>query len=171
MVIEFLNKLYSEVLEEKMNLETKKQEIQIKIDENNKYIKKLKKSEEDTTDVFSPRKQNRNLRNNIIALEKEQKILSNELENFDEQILILNERLNEVEEVLKIAKQEELQKNLMYSQLEQIHMEQNEFDISNDLNRIIHKAELCSKFIDVDSNRCKIELTSLIKMLYEMLEY
>lgn len=173
MIIEFINKLYSESLEEKIQLESKYQQIKIKLDKNDKYIQKLKESEEETTDVFSPRKQNRNIRNNIVALENEQQTLLTELEKYKEKLLWLNKRLEEFEEAIKDTKKLEIQKNRISppDQKKQNQIDQSKMDLSNIIKPIIHKIELCTKFIEVDTVRCKIELNSLIHRLNEILVY
>lgn len=173
MIIEFINKLYSESLEEKIQLESKYQQIKIKLDRNDKYIQKLKESEEETTDVFSPRKQNRNIRNNIVALENEQQTLLTELEKYKEKLLWLNKRLEEFDEAIKDTKKLEIQKNRISppDQKTQNQIDQSKMDLSNIINPIIHKIELCTKFIEVDTVRCKIELNSLIHRLNEILVY
>lgn len=173
MIIEFLNKLYSESLEEKIQLESKYQQIKIKFDKNDKYIQKLKKSEEETTDVFSPRKQNRNIRNNIVALENEQETLLTELEKYKEKLLWINKRLEEFEEAIKDIKKLEIQKNRISppDQKTQNQIDQSNIDLYNIINPIIHKIELCTKFVEVDTVRCKIELNSLKHKLNEILVY
>lgn len=171
MIVEFLNKLYSESLEEKIKLESKYQEFKIKLDQNEKYIQKLKKNEEETVDVFSPRKQNRNFHNNIVLLEKEQHTLLSELETYNGRIATINARLKEFKEAIQIAKQREIQNN-MISQTEQNEERQiqSDLEVSDMIYFIIHKIELCTKFVNVDPARCKIELTSLKQKLIQILE-
>ncbi len=170
MIIKFINKLYSELIEKKIEIESKHQEIKIKAENNFKYIQKLKKSEEESIDVFSPRKQNRNFQNNIKNLETEQQSLQKELELYNEELSAINTRLVEFEEIIQIAKQQEIQNKNMIDQLEQNRLRQKESNLLNILRSIVHKIEICLKFVDVDFNRCKIELNSLKKLIYEIIE-
>ena len=104
MVINYLKNISSELLEEKLNLESKQNNINIKISENIKFLNRLREEDEQNYDAFSPRKQNVSLRENIRKLETEQNSLKQESESLKQQIKDINAKMDELDEVIKITK-------------------------------------------------------------------
>ena len=75
MVSDFFKKLHSEFLEQKLEAELELKNINIKLNENQKFIQKLKEEDERNFNAFSPRKQNSKLKDNIKNLKNEQELL------------------------------------------------------------------------------------------------
>lgn len=166
MIIEFLDKLYSELLEEKLELESKINRSTISLNENMRYIEKLKKEDDINFDVFSPRKQNVALRENIKSLEEKYDELSHDLEDLNDRLVHVNFRIDEVNLVIKTAKKQSinLDRNIEFSNTSLY-----DFCFDN-FTSIEHKIRLCSTLLDVDPIRCKLELTSISKMISEAVE-
>lgn len=168
MSAEFLKKIHSELLQEKSELELEQNNIIIKLKENEKYIERFKKEEEENFDAFSPRNQNQNLKKNIDNFEKKNLMLLQRKEEIRMKLDELSEKIQEFNLVLKeenntkyFVKKNEKQKK-KYRKLQENYKE--------NISSIINKLEFCSRLIDIDPGRCKLELSSLIKVLYEKIE-
>lgn len=188
MVIDFLNKIRSELLENKLSLEAEQNSIKIKLSENIKFIEKLKEEDIQNFDAFSPRKHNTNLRESIKSLEEEQSALSESSENVKRQLMDLNSRLYELDSVLKVAKKQkaaQLKSNnsclekkdfvklkileTQENERQRIARELHDSSVQN-LTSIVHKTELCSKLVEIDPIRCKLELSAISKTIREIIE-
>lgn len=188
MIIEYLKKIRSEFVVEKNKLEKEQHEIQIKISENIRFIERLQKEEADNFDAFSPRNLNKNIEVSISTLKDEQKRLISEDESNKKNLSDLNGKLDEVNSVLKIAKRQEenhvkllgesLSENELFklkiletqeNERQRIAMDLHDSSIQS-LTSMIHKTELCSKLVDMDPVRCKLELLSISKIVKEVIE-
>lgn len=163
-MIDFLNKLYTEALEKKMKIDSKRRSVQMKLEENKRYIEKLLQEDESGVDLFSPRKQNKKLQKTIVSLEEDQKKLQDKLEELNLQLSESEFRLSEFEQAIQEAKDKETQIEKVQNQYESSTVLDQIEDVAY-LERMIHKLELCKKFIDVDINRCKLEMDTLIKVI------
>lgn len=161
MVIEFLNELRSEFLEKKYNLESEKKNLDIKLDENNKFIQRLNEESEQNFNAFSPRNQNVKLENSIKELEKERQTLLNKLNEINDDLESLSTKLEQFDIVLKTARQEKEARVITINSIDN--------DIVQKMESLIHKLEFCSKIVFTDHLRCKTELSVIIKNLYEIL--
>lgn len=168
MSVEFLKNLYSELLQEKSELELEQSNIVIKLKENEKYIKRLKIEEEENYDAFSPRNQNQDLKKSIHSFEKKKTLLLQKKEEVEEKLNEVNDKVQGFEHVFQEEKEEESSFKRSEKQkkkcrkLRERHL--------NDLSNIIYKLEFCSQLVEVDPVRCKLELSSLIKMLYDKID-
>lgn len=187
MVIDYLNKLKSELLEEKLNLEVKQNSIKVSLNENIKFIEKLKEEDSQIFDAFSPRKQNKDLRENIRSLENNQNELLESFEDVKSKLIDLKSRIDELDSVLRIAKKQKATQKSTNNQIEEkdflklkvletqenerqrISRELHDSSVQN-LTSLVHKMELCSKLVEVDPIRCKLELTAMSKTIREIIE-
>lgn len=188
MVIDYLSKIRAELLEEKLSIESKKKSIHIEINENTKFIERLKEEENRNFDAFSPRKQNLDLRNNISLLEKKQDELRETYEDTKNELLNINSKLAELDSVLKIAKKQKAAQNqyaehcidekdvlklkileTQENERQRIARELHDSSVQN-LTSLVHKTELCSKLIDMDPIRCKLELSGMSKKIRKIIE-
>ncbi len=163
-MLDFLNKLYTEALEKKMKIDSKRCTVQMKLEENKRYIEKLLQEDESGVDLFSPRKQNKKLQKTIVSLEEDQKKLQVKLEELNLQLSESEFRLSEFEQAIQEAKEKETHIDQIQNQYESSNVLDQIEDVAY-LERIIHKLELCKKIIDVDTNRCKLELDTLTKVI------
>lgn len=188
MVIQFLKKMRSQLLEEKLDFESEYQSIQIKLSENQIYLERLKEEDAQNFDVFSPRKQNTVLRDSVNMLENEQNLILEESHRIKKKLAELDAKLDELDSVTKIAvKQYAANQKTMNDSLKDNDvmklkiLETQEYErqrIARDLHdssvqsltSLVHKTELCSKLVDIDSIRCKLELTSVSKTIRDIIE-
>lgn len=188
MVKEYLEKIRNELIDEKLNLESEHQNIRIKISENQKFVERLREEDEQNFDAFSPRKQNYTLRESIKKLEEEQQNYLEDSENIRQRLLKIYAKLDEIDSVIKIAMKQEAANNKSANnlleekdimKLKLLETQENErqriarelHDSSvQSLTSLVHKTELCSKLVELDPIRCKLELSSMSKTLREIIE-
>jgi len=188
MVVTYLENIYSDLLEEKIRTEQEQNDIITKMNERLKYIERLKEEDEKNFDAFSPRKQNINLRQEIKNLENEQNICSDSLNKKKQELIEIDSKIAELNSVLKIAKEqiaanEKIVENnideneifkiklLETQELERQRIARELHDSSVQcLTSLVHKTEFCTKLIDVDPIRCRLELSSMSKNLKKIIE-
>ena len=88
MIIDFMKKMRSELTDRKLKLESEQNRIQGELNRNNKFLQNLKQEEDQSYDVFSPRRKNSIMYSNICELEKKRDILIKELEEIKNELHI-----------------------------------------------------------------------------------
>lgn len=187
MVITYLENIYSEMIEEKIKLEQRQSDILSKMNDRLKYLEHLKKEDEKNYDAFSPRKQNLDLRKQIRMLEKEQSTFNKYLDEKKKEILQINSKIDELSSVIRIAKQQDatsekiiensLDENEIFKLklLETQEMERQRIarelhdSTVQSLTGMIYKTELCTKLIELDPFRCRLEIHSMSKTLKSLI--
>lgn len=188
MVIEYLEKIRFELAQDRIKLKKEQDNAEIKLKENMKFIERLKEEDEQNFDAFSPRKQNFSLREEIKQLEEERLHLLDEFTLKKNLLVSIDSKFCELNSVLKIAKQQEAAdkqimdqnlKNDEFFKLKLLETQENErqriarelHDSSvQSLTSLVHKTELCSKLVDLDLIRCKLELSSMSKVIRKIIE-
>lgn len=183
MVIEYLENIYSDLMEQKIKVEQRQNDITSRMNERLIYLEHLKQEDEKNYDAFSPRKQNSGLRKQIRMLEKEQSTFKKYLDEKKEELLDFNSRIDELASVIKIAKQQDatsekiiensLNENEIFKlklletqEMERQRIARELHDSSvQTLTGMVYKTELCTKLIDLDSYRCRLEIMSMSKTL------
>lgn len=165
MSTDILKKIYSELLQEKAELELEQNSIVIKLKENEKYIKRLRTEEEESFDAFSPRNQNQDIRKNIDSFEKKSEILSQRNSEIEMKQNELNEKIQGLEQLFQEDKKEEDFSEKRSRQKKKFRKLKEEY--LKDLSFVLSKLEFCSRLVDLDPVRCKSELSFLIKALNE----
>lgn len=156
MVIKYLVQLKTEFIEEKVNLEVKKKEIKLKIDENARYIQELKEQAQNEFHAFSPRR-NESLHENIRSSENDQIILLKEREDNERALSNVVSKLSNLNHIISTVKNDAREID-------------NTISMNQDLNKIIQKIEFCTGLVELDPMRCKIELSSLAQNLRNMIQ-
>lgn len=187
MVIGYLENIYSEFVEEKIKLEQRQSDILSKMNERLKYLEHLKQEDEKNYDAFSPRKQNSDLRKQIRMLEKEQSTFTKYLDEKKEEILEINSKIDELTSVIRIAKQQDatsekiiensLNENEVFKlklletqEIERQRIARELHDSSvQSLTGMVYKTELCTKLIELDPYRCRLEILSMSKTLKSLI--
>lgn len=177
--------------DEKVIIITKINNIEIEVEEINHKITEISKDVDDTFEIFSPRvKKNDFIRGEIESLKEKRDELLKKLEDLNNQsslvdgdILLIKDALGENE-----AYEEEIDKakNDIYEVhrkntigLSILEMQENERQrIARDLHdsivqvlaNLVHKCEICSKVMNVDIVRAKLELEIMSKTLVETID-
>lgn len=162
MLKSFLNKLQNDYLEEKLNIEREINNIQIHIRENIEFIKLLEKTNDASYESFTPREVNVRNKDKISELKEEQQRLEEYLEKQKEKYEKSVQCLNEVNEVIECYKADIMSKKVYIS-------EELKSSIINSLQTVIQKIEFCSKLVEIDPMRCKLELNMISDLLKDII--
>lgn len=104
MVISFLEKLKDEYLNEKLDIEKYRNNIQIKIKEKIEFINLLEKSRDSNYESFTPHEVSWRTKEKIQALEKEKEEMESQLESIGKKYEEYERKLLELNSVIKEAK-------------------------------------------------------------------
>lgn len=185
MVKEYLENYQDELIQEKIILEKKCLELEIKIRETMQFLIVLEKENEKGLESFTPRIY-ANHDKKIEKLKKEQEELQIEIEQTAHQLSDINSKLAELSSIIKVARQNEISdkkfinsennsdiiklKFLETQELERqrIARELHDSTVQN-LTGMVYKTELCSKLMDVDPEKCKQELLSISKTIHRII--
>lgn len=168
MSVEFLKNIYSELLQQKSELELEQNNIVIKLNENEKYIKRFKKEEEENYDAFSPRNQNQDLKKKIASFEKKNRLFLQRKEEIKKELTEIDLKIQGFYAVFKEEKM--VKSSFKKNEKQKKKFRKFQETYIKDISSIISKLEFCSQLVDVDPGRCKLELSSLIKMLSGKIE-
>lgn len=183
MVISYLEKLQSEYLQEQLDSEKTLNDLQIQLRENVAFIKLLEETNDPNYESFTPREVNSKNKAKIRELQDQQKAIRESIEQEEIHHSECVQRLTELSEVINSAKEKsaidhndalnnesyrttllEIQEN----ERQRISRELHDSTVQN-LTGLVHKTELCSKLIEMDPIRCKLELNMMTKTLREII--
>lgn len=162
MLKSFLNKLQNDYLEDKLNIEREINNTQIHIRENIEFIKLLEKTNDASYESFTPREVNVRNKDKISELKKEQQRLEEYLEEQKEKYEKSVQCLNEVNEVIECYKADIMSKKVFIS-------EELKSSIISSLQTVIQKTEFCSRLVEIDPMRCKLELNMISDLLKDII--
>lgn len=182
MISEYLKKFQSELITNKEEIHKSIQTLELQIKENKAFIKLLKEENDSNYESFSPRDINPKGREQIQHLEEQQELLQEQLDTKKKEYASCIAKLNELNEVIAELEQKindsdsdisddifrlkllETQEN----ERQRISRELHDSTVQN-LTSLVHKTELCSKLIDMDKVRCKLELNIMSKTLRDII--
>lgn len=188
MVEEYLEKLYQEFYERKLNLEQEYQRREVRLSNNKKFIHTLEESLDEDFENFSPRNVDEESHRKIESLKEEQQIIIAGINEQKIELSEINKKMEELEEVLDNFRMNQGYINVPSNQDDNLVEENQEIntldnqeqislyleDIDNNIlpefANISHKIEMCYKLIDVDVTRCKLELSQIEKDTNEIIK-
>lgn len=187
MVKEYLEIYQNELLNKKLILEKRCHDLEIKVKENIQFILYLEKEKQDQYDSFTPRKYDKKQDEQIQNLKAQQEIFEKEAEKVAYEISDINGRLAELSSIIKVARQNEMTsrnvnsivnnndfirlKFLETQELERQRIARDMHDsVIQSLTGMVYKTELCTKLIDMDIEKCKLELATMSKMLHGIID-
>lgn len=189
MVCAYLEKLHSEYLEEKLNIDKVIGNLQLQLKENIEYIKLLEDSTDSIYESFSPREINSENKLKLKEAKEKQKEILQEIDELKEKQDKVIHKVDELENVIKVAKSSIIKNEEIESEVgdrhesdvyrlklletqenerQRISRELHDSTVQN-LTSIVHKTELCSKLIDIDPIRCRLELTMMSRTLRDII--
>lgn len=178
MVVTYLKKLQEEYAGNKLALEDEINKLQILIRENSEFEKLLEESNDSNYELFTPREVNVKNKKKLQEIQDEQKELEEKLKNTLGEYNEFLKKLEEITVVIDSAVSEknnqnkEGDKNISGSIDDKAKDEQTHLydSVLQSLNHILHKIELCSKILDIDTVRSKIELKTTSKQLQSIID-
>ena len=192
-----LQKMYTELLDEREQLQKKLDENSNRIKEIDLYLTSIYEKEDSDFKVFSPRNVESVFRDTIEENKKEKEQLENDNENYYQQITKLDGYLSALNEALPPSKRGEQDSNSLDDLLadtithklsasttlnERLNIlsiqEEERQRIARDLHdsslqnlaHLVHKIELGSLYIDKDPIQAKLELAAVSKSMKETIE-
>lgn len=189
MVISYLEKLKKEYYSKRQNTESKIEELQLSLKENEKFIKILREKNDFNFESFTPRNLNDKDKIKIQQLLEEQERIRSSIQEEERKCTEYADKINELDCVMDSAKsvyltssknekaaEEEINDEFYRIKLletqenerQRISRELHDYTVQN-LTSLIHRTELCSKLVDMDVVRCKLELNTMIKILREII--
>jgi len=189
MVCAYLEKLQETYLEEKLTIDKTATNLQVQLKENIEFIKMLEESTDASYESFSPRDINSKSKIQVKELQEKQKDIIEQIDEIKVKKAEIIQKLDELSSVIKVAKssivnREEAKHNskaeldnhiyriklleTQENERQRISRELHDSTVQN-LTSIIHKTELCSKLIDMDPIRCKLELTMISRTIRDII--
>ena len=184
MVVEYLEQTKKQFIDKRESLLDEISSLEIKSKENIRMIQMLEDTNDDNFESFSPREVSSYTKSKMVELSEEQKQIQQLLQDYRSEVLELNLKIDEVTSVIKVAQNEneicneEISKskksnlNVLESvekERQRIARDLHDSTVQN-LTSLVHKSELCMKLIDLDPIHCKLELSSMGKILREVIE-
>lgn len=185
MVCAYLEKLYQEYQEKKETIDKVIGELEVELKENIEGIRLLEQSDDEDCESFFPRDRNIKNKAKIRELKEKQDKIIKQTEDAELEQSELVHKIDELRSVIEEAKINE--KKLLelekkagnnISKLSILEIQENERQrISRELHDstvqnltgMVHKTELCSKLMEIDPIRCKLELTMMSRTLRDII--
>lgn len=184
MVVSYLERLQSEYLDQKISLEKQINLLEIHLKETLEFIHLLEENSDPNYESFTPREVNSKNKSKILELREDEKRIQNEISEKKIEHGKCVHRLDEISSVIKVTKSSKNSKvgndemdNEIYrlklletqeNERQRISRELHDSTVQN-LTSLVHKTELCSKLIEMDPIRCKLELTMMSRTLREII--
>ena len=183
MVCTYLEKLQEEYLEEKIQIDKSIANLEIQLKENIEFIKFLDESTDVCYESFSPRNVNDKNKTQLQELKENQKDILHKMNEEKNKQAEIIQKMDELSSVIKVAKStsEKKEKTEIDSDIYRLTLLETQENERQRISRIlhdstvhnltsmIHNIELCSKLIDMDPIRCKLELTMMSRTLRDII--
>lgn len=183
MVKQYLEKIRDEYQLQKESLEEEITKYEIQKKENTKFIQLLESSSDKSVEGFYPREINSYQAGKIAELQEEQKTISEKLSSLRDQLQEYEFRIVDITSVIKdvdVDIQSVISGSDLYetrlallrsveTERQRIARELHDSTAQN-LTALVHKAELCSKIVESDPVKCRLELYAMGQALRGIIE-
>ena len=176
MVIEYLQQIKDSYFEQKHALEKQLNLLEIQLKENTGMIKMLEETNDSCYELFTPRNVNSKNKAKINELMEEQKSINESIENLKNSIKEYSSKVEQLDQIVEEENREiEIVQEYTEAMTQQNIVSEDEKESSEDnlldgMKNILNRVELCSQLIDIDPVRCRLELTSIMKILADLIE-
>lgn len=176
MVIEYLQQIKDSYFEQKHALEKQLNLLEIQLKENIGMIKMLEETNDSCYELFTPRNVNSKNKAKINELMEEQKSINESIENLKNSIKDYSSKIEQLDQIVKEENREiEIVQEYTETMTQQNIVSEDEKESSEDnlldsMKNILNRLELCSQLIDIDPVRCRLELSSVMKILTDLIE-
>ena len=177
MVIEYLQQIKDSYFEQKHALEKQLNLLEIQLKENIGMIKMLEETNDSCYELFTPRNVNSKNKAKINELMEEQKSINESIDNLKNSIKEYSSKIEQLDQIVEEENREIeiVQEYTEAMTLQNIVSEDEKIESSEDnlldgMKNILNRVELCSRLIDIDPVRCRLELSSVMKILTDLIE-
>lgn len=176
MVIEYLQQIKDSYFEQKHALEKKLNLLEIQLKENTGMIKMLEETNDSCYELFTPRNVNSKNKAKINELMEEQKSINESIENLKNSIKEYSSKIEQLDQIVEEENreieivQEYTEAMTQLNIVSEDEKESSEDNLLDSMMNILNRVELCSKLIDIDPVRCRLELSSVMKILTDLIE-
>lgn len=176
MVIEYLQQIKDSYFEQKHALEKQLNLLEIQLKENTGMIKMLEETNDSCYELFTPRNVNSKNKAKINELMEEQKSINESIENLKNSIKEYSSKIEQLDQIVEEENREiEIVQEYTETMTQQNIVSEDEKESSKDnlldsMKNILNRVELCSQLIDIDPVRCRLELSSVMKILIDLIE-
>jgi chromosome segregation ATPase len=176
MVIEYLQQIKDSYFEEKHALEKQLNLLEIQLKENTGMIKMLEETNDSCYELFTPRNVNSKNKAKINELMEEQKTINESIDNLKNSIKEYSSKIEQLDQIVEEENREiEIVQEYTEAMTQQNIVSEDEKESSEDnlldsIKNILNRVELCSQLIDIDPVRCRLELSSVMKILTDLIE-
>ena len=176
MVIEYLQQIKDSYFEQKHALEKQLNLLEIQLKENTGMIKMLEETNDSCYELFTPRNVNLKNKAKINELMEEQKSINESIENLKNSIKEYSSKIEQLDQIVEEENREiEIVQEYTEAMTQQNIVSEDEKESSEDnlldsMKNILNQVELCSQLIDIDPVRCRLELSSVMKILTDLIE-
>ena len=177
MVIEYLQQIKDSYFEQKHELEKQLNLLEIQLKENTGMIKMLEETNDSCYELFTPRNVNSKNKAKINELMEEQKSINESIDNLKNSIKEYSSKIEQLDQIVEEENREIeiVQEYTEAMTLQNIVSEDEKIESSEDnlldgMKNILNRVELCSRLIDIDPVRCRLELSSIMKILTDLIE-
>lgn len=176
MVIEYLQQIKDSYFEQKHALEKQLNLLEIQLKENTGMIKMLEETNDSCYELFTPRNVNSKNKAKINELMEEQKSINESIENLKNSIKEYSSKIEQLDQIVEEENREiEIVQEYTEAMTQQNIVSDNEKESSEDnlldgIKNVLNRVELCSRLIDIDPVRCRLELSSVMKILTDLIE-
>ena len=176
MVIEYLQQIKDSYFEQKYALEKQLNLLEIQLKENTEMIKMLEETNDSCYELFTPRNVNSKNKTKINELMEEQKSINESIENLKNSIKEYSSKIEQLDQIVEEENREiEIVQEYTETMTQQNIVSEDEKESSEDnlldsMKNILNRVELCSQLIDIDPVRCRLELSSVMKILTDLIE-
>ena len=176
MVIEYLQQIKDSYFEQKHALEKQLNLLEIQLKENTGMIKMLEETNDSCYELFTPRNVNSKNKAKINELMEEQKTINESIENLKNSIKEYSSKIEQLDQIVEEENREiEIVQEYTETMTQQNIVSDDEKKSSEDnlldgIKNVLNRVELCSRLIDIDPVRCRLELSSVMKILTDLIE-
>lgn len=176
MVIEYLQQIKDSYFEQKHALEKQLNLLEIQLKENTGMIKMLEETNDSCYELFTPRNVSSKNKAKINELMEEQKSINESIENLKNSIKEYSSKIEQLDQIVEEENREiEIVQEYTEAMTQQNIVSEDEKKSSEDnlldsIKNILNRVELCSQLIDIDPVRCRLELSSVMKILTDLIE-
>ena len=176
MVIEYLQQIKDSYFEQKHALEKQLNLLEIQLKENTGMIKMLEETNDSCYELFTPRNVNSKNKAKINELMEEQKSINESIDNLKNSIKEYSSKIEQLDQIVEEENreieivQEYTEAMTQQNIVSEDEKESSENNLLDSMMNILNRVVLCSQLIDIDPVRCRLELSSVMKILTDLIE-